>query len=162
MKEKRDGHWDKSSLSKMWSLCSWAKCSRYAERINGVLLLIKSQRYRNVIRISYLLLYWLSWFFFFYQHSFLKMSIKCTPDLPFIPILSESFRFFPEKWPNSDFPIFLCWFRFFNGSDSDFWKSSFSGNSSRRKRRGSLKEPSHPPQTKRERKPWELAHRQRG
>ena len=28
-------------------------------------------------------------------------------DLPFIPILSESFRFFPEKWPHSDFPILL-------------------------------------------------------
>ena len=81
-----------------------------------------------------------------------KNSKKGYIELPFIPILSESFRFSPEKWPHSDFPIFLWWFRFFNGSDSDNWKSSFSGNSSLRKRRGSLKEPWQPPKKKKRKK----------
>ena len=57
----------------------------------------------------------------------------------------RSFRFYRN---HSDFfpkngliPIFRFFF-----ADSDFWKSSFSGNSSLRKGRGTLKETSHPRQ----------------
>ena len=50
-----------------------------------------------------------------------------------------SFRFFPEKWPHSDFSSLTQILK----------KASFNGNSSLRKRRGSLKEPS---QTRQKRK----------
>ena len=63
----------------------------------------------------------------------LLLSLFSMPDKLFS--CCRSFRFFPEKWPDSDF--------FY--TDSNKKKTSFNGNSSlRKKKRGSLKELSVP------------------